>query len=68
LEWQLPIIQTNFSFNQLENHSGGGPEGLSHIIDKDSKLVYSGKHKENQIFYVNLEKNHGNTIIRSIID
>lgn len=54
--WQLPLIQSNFSMNDLEDHRGSGPQGLSHVINEENKLVYRGGHLKDEAFIVNLTK------------
>ena len=66
LQWQMPILQSNFSCNDLDGHNGAGPEGLSFIIDQNNQLVHKGAHLKSEGFIVCLEKVDGKTIILSI--
>lgn len=54
--WKLPIIQSNFSFNDLGGHAGSGPEGLSVVINSDNSLFYRGSHLKESGFIVDLAK------------
>lgn len=54
--WRMPILQSNFAYNDLEGHEGAGPEGLSFVIDHNNKLVHKGRHLESNGFVVCLDK------------
>lgn len=54
--WKAPILQANFAFNDLEEYSGSGPEGLSVVIDSDNSLVYRGAHRKAEGFVVAIER------------
>lgn len=61
--WKLPILQSNFAFNDIDGHKGAGPQGLSFIIDADNKLVERGCHKELGGLLITLNKNAKETTI-----
>jgi predicted amidohydrolase len=62
-QWQLPILQANFAYNDLDGHQGAGPEGLSFIINHDNTLTYRGPHLKSDGFVVSLEKKQGKTLV-----
>lgn len=64
--WQRPLLQANFSKNDLEGHKTAGPEGLSHIINSDNTRLHRGPHLQDQGFIVKLEKQNGLTTIQSV--
>lgn len=64
-EWKCPLLQSNFAKNNLDNHKGSGPEGLSFIINADNKLVHRGAHLREDGFIVRMNKKDGKV---SIVD
>ena len=44
--WKMPLLQSNFAFNDLDGHSSAGPEGLSVVINAENEVVGRGPHKE----------------------
>ncbi|MGZ3790368.1 MAG: carbon-nitrogen hydrolase family protein [Bacteriovorax sp.] len=52
--WKVPLIQSNFSFNDLPNHQGNGPDGHSIILDKNNKLIGRGEYKENDFLIASI--------------
>ncbi len=65
-EWQVPLLQANFAYNDLEGHVGSGPEGLSYIVGHDNRLLHKGPHAKSEGFIVRLNKVHGQTVVESI--
>ncbi|MBK7892365.1 MAG: carbon-nitrogen hydrolase family protein [Bdellovibrionales bacterium] len=65
LHWKLPLIQANFAANDLGNHKGAGPEGLSLVVDQSNRLVYRGAHLRADGFVVYVQKKGGQT---SVVD
>jgi len=65
--WKVPVLQSNFAFNDLEGHSGAGPEGLSFIIDAKNRLLERGAHQRVGGLLVTLEKKDGETLIRKCV-
>ena len=63
-EWQMPILQCNFSNNDLQEHKGSGPEGLSFVIDQNNRLVHKGAHLKPEGFVVTLDKHGDQTVVR----
>jgi predicted amidohydrolase len=61
--WNMPLIQANFALNDLEGHTGSGPEGLSFVISSDNKLLYRGAHLKHDRFLVRLSKTNGKTTV-----
>lgn len=64
-DWQMPILQSNFAYNDLEGHKGSGPEGLSFIINENNELVRKGAHLKSEGLIVCLDKVNGKTIVTS---
>ena len=65
--WRLPILQANFAMNDLEGHSGAGPEGLSFVIGPDNLLIGRGPHKQSGGLVVALQKDASVTTISKCI-
>lgn len=64
VKWKRPIIQSNFAYNDLGQHTGAGPEGLSIVVDSDNKVVFQASHLKESGYIVNLEKiNNGASVI-----
>lgn len=63
ISWQMPILQSNFSQNDLDGHKGAGPEGLSFVIDQDNKHIFRGPHLEKSGFIVSLDKVNNRTVV-----
>lgn len=63
--WQTPLIQSNFSMNDLNDHRSSGPQGLSHVINSDNQLIYRGAHLEDEAFIVRVTKANNQAIITS---
>lgn len=55
-KWKRPIVQSNFACNDLGQHTGSGPEGLSIVVDSDNKVVFQASHLKESGYIVNLEK------------
>lgn len=66
-QWKLPVLQSNFAFNDLEGYSGSGPEGLSFVIGRDNQLAMRGLHRQTGAIVVKLEKNSETTVISSCL-
>ncbi len=52
--WKVPLVQSNFSFNDLSIGKDRGPDGHSIVLDKNNNLVQRGKYRENDIIITNL--------------
>lgn len=52
--WKVPLIQSNFSFNDLSIGKDLGPDGHSIVLDKNNNLVKRGKYQNNDIIITNL--------------
>ena len=57
ISWQLPLIQSNFAFNDLDDKRASGPEGLSIVVNKDNNLCFRGKHMKESAFIVTVKQN-----------
>lgn len=49
-EWKIPLIQANFSFNDLSDHRGAGPHGLSMFVNSDNSL-FAQAHSDSESCY-----------------
>jgi predicted amidohydrolase len=58
-KWKCPIIQSNFAYNDLGQHTGAGPEGLSIVVDSENKVVFRAGHLKESGYVVKLEKSNG---------
>jgi predicted amidohydrolase len=65
--WRVPVLQSNFAFNDLDGHKGAGPEGLSFIIDANNRLQARGPHRQIGGVLVKLEKRDGETLIKNCV-
>lgn len=54
--WRIPLIQSNFAYNDLQDERRSGPEGLSVVVDENNVLRYQGGHKKEMGFVVTLEQ------------
>lgn len=66
--WKIPLLQSNFAFNDIDGHIGAGPEGLSLIVSHDNKPYYRGPHLKSDGFIVNLSKISGKAIVTNCIE
>lgn len=57
--WQVPLIQSNFAFNDLEGYSGPGPIGKSVVIDSKNRLIHRGDENKEHAFVVTIESGSG---------
>lgn len=53
-QWKVPLVQSNFSFNDLSIGKDRGPDGHSIVLDKNNNLVQRGKYQDNDIIITNL--------------
>jgi predicted amidohydrolase len=56
-KWKVPLIQSNFAFNDLGGHSGAGPHGLSMFVNSDNKLYQSGDFDSESCYEVHISNN-----------
>lgn len=52
--WKVPLIQSNFSFNDPSIGKDRGPDGHSIVLDKNNKLVKRGKYLKDDIIITSL--------------
>jgi predicted amidohydrolase len=52
--WSKPIIQSNFSFNDLKDYRNSGPQGLSVVVDEKNQLKFRGSFEKEECFSVNI--------------
>ncbi len=55
-KWSVPLIQSNFSYNDIGDDRAKGPHGLSVVVDKENKLVHRGSFEQQECFVVELNK------------
>ena len=51
--WKVPLVQSNFSFNDLSIGKDRGPDGHSIVLNKNNNLLQRGKYQENDIIITN---------------
>lgn len=56
--WRIPLIQSNFAFNDLKDFKGPGPIGKSVVVDSSNQLLFQGAYHEEQVFIVDLQKDN----------
>ena len=54
--WTVPLIQSNFSYNDQMDQRDGGPRGLSYVVDSKNKLVHKGSFEEESCFFLTFDK------------
>ena len=54
--WSVPLIQSNFAYNDLGGGKENGPHGLSIVVDKNNELVYRSSFDRQECFLVELDK------------
>lgn len=54
--WKLPLIQSNFAYNDLGDDKKTGPEGLSVVVDANNILRYQGEYHKEAGFIVSLDQ------------
>lgn len=56
-QWSVPLIQANFSYNDMGDDRSQGPHGLSVVVDKNNNLVYQASYEQQECFVVELDRN-----------
>ncbi len=54
-KWRRPLIQSNFAFNDLEDHRSSGPHGLSMFIDKDNSLFFQAEADKESCYQITID-------------
>ncbi len=67
-QWKMPILQSNFAYNDLNGHKGAGPEGHSFVINQSNELIYKGAHLKAGCHIVRLDKLNGPAVVVSCRD
>lgn len=52
--WSVPLIQSNFSCNDLGDSRNSGPHGLSIVVKSNNDLVYRGPYEKQECFVVEI--------------
>jgi predicted amidohydrolase len=52
--WKVPLIQSNFAFNDIGDDRSNGPHGQSVVVDKNNELVYQASYEKQECFIVEL--------------
>ncbi len=55
-KWSVPLIQSNFAYNDLGDGREKGPHGLSIVVDGKNKLAYRASFEQQECFLVELNK------------
>lgn len=58
-EWKIPIIQSNFAFNDLDDYRASGPHGLSMFIDSDNQLAGQAGFEQEACYLMDFEIGSG---------
>jgi hypothetical protein len=58
-EWRVPLIQSNFEFNGLNDYRASGPHGLSMVVNSDNQLMGQGGFEKEACYLMALEKIYG---------
>ena len=56
--WKVPLIQSNFSFNDLGDNSAKGPHGLSMFVNSDNKLFSQGEYDKEACYKISINSKH----------
>ena len=56
-KWKIPLIQANFAFNDLREHRGKGPHGMSMFVNSDNTLAGSGDYDSESCYEVYVSDN-----------
>ena len=56
-KWKRPLIQSNFAFNDLADHRGAGPHGLSMFVNSDNSLYQNGDFDSESCYEVHISNN-----------
>ena len=54
--WSVPLIQSNFAYNDLGDDRVKGPHGLSIVVDKENDLKFRASYEQQECFVVELDK------------
>lgn len=66
LEWKVPLIQSNFAFNDLNDYRKSGPHGLSVFISSDNSVAGRGEYEEESCYLIEVNKRSGIQNIQKI--
>lgn len=56
-KWKIPLIQSNFAFNDLADHRGAGPHGLSMFVNSDNTLFAQGDLDSESCYEIHITDN-----------
>lgn len=54
-QWKLPLIQSNFAFNDLSDYRGAGPHGLSMFVDSNNTLFAHGEFESESCYQISVD-------------
>jgi predicted amidohydrolase len=63
--WKVPLIQANFSGNNMGDARSSGPEGLSVVVDESNILRYRAPQKQESAFVVTVDRMEGRCVLKS---
>lgn len=52
--WKVPLIQSTFAFNDLDDDRSTGPHGLSMFINKDNKMFGQGNYHQEGCYKISI--------------
>lgn len=53
--WQVPLLQSNFSKNVLNDGRSEGPHGLSFIINADNSVAFQASYEQQECFLTTID-------------
>jgi predicted amidohydrolase len=54
-EWKVPLIQSNFAFNDLNDYRASGPHGLSMFVNSENQLMGQGGFEKEECYLINVD-------------
>lgn len=66
--WQVPLIQSGFAFNDVDIQSPQGPCGLNVVVNRHNELIYRGPLNQEKNYVVCLTKESGATEIEKVYE
>lgn len=54
-EWKIPLIQSNFAFNDIADERNAGPHGLSMFVNKDNSLFFQADFNKESCYQITVE-------------
>ncbi|MDC1174889.1 carbon-nitrogen hydrolase family protein [Bacteriovoracaceae bacterium] len=54
-KWEIPLLQSNFAYNDLAEHRDAGPHGLSMFVNKDNSLFSQAEIDKESCYQITIE-------------